>query len=74
MDSIFSIGLAGVHRGMENVSRDAERVMRSFTPDSTEDPVKPILDLKGDQRQVEASTKILQIGDGMLGSILDILG
>jgi len=74
MDSIFDIGLRGVHTGLENASRDAERVVRSFSPEATEDPVDPLIDLQADARQVKASTTVIKIGDRLLGSILDILG
>jgi len=74
MDSIIGTGLAGVKRGTESAARNAERVVRAFSPDSTEDPVGPLVDLQADERQVQASAKVIQTGDKLLGAILDIVG
>ena len=74
MDSVLASGLRGVLAGVSGASRDAERVTRAFEPDSTEEPVGPLIDLKADQRQVQASAVVIKVGDQLLGSILDILG
>jgi len=74
MDSVIGAGLRGVQTGLQNAARDAERVVRSFEPSSTEEPIQPLVDLQSDRRQVQASTAVIRVGDEILGSILDILG
>ena len=74
VDNIVGIGLQGVKRGFENASRDAERVIKAFSTESDELPVGPLIDLKEDKRQIQASTEVIKVGDKMLGAILDILG
>lgn len=74
MDSITKTGLQGMLTGLDNAARDASRVVNSFSDKSTEDPIAPLVDLKKDSFQVQASAKVIKVGDEMLGSILDILG
>lgn len=66
--------LQGMLTGLENAARDASRVVNSFSDKATEDPITPLVDLKTDSTQVQASAKVIKVGDEMLGSILDILG
>jgi hypothetical protein len=54
-------------------ARDSQRVFQSFLPEATEDPIKPLLDLKVDQFQYSASAKIVKIGEDMWESTLSIL-
>jgi hypothetical protein len=74
MDSIIQTGLRGIQVGTESAANNADRVTRAFSPESIEDPVEPLIDLKANERQVEASAKVVQVGNRMLGAILDILG
>ena len=74
IDSVINTGLLGVQQGLERASQDARRVVDAFSPNSTEDPIGPIVDLAQDQRQVAASAKIIKVGDELVGSILDIIG
>ena len=74
MDSIIGTGLRGIQTGLQNAARDADRVVKAFSPESNEEPTEAIVALQADQRQVEASAQVVKVGDRMLGSILDILG
>jgi hypothetical protein len=75
MDSIVGIGLRGINVGLEQATESAARITRAFQPDSTEsDIVAPITDLQSAKRQVEASSKVVKIGDSLMGAILDIIG
>jgi hypothetical protein len=74
MDSIVNIGLLGMQRGLEDAEINSARVVNAFLPESTEDAVEPLVALQLDKRQVEASARVVKIGDEMLGTVLDILG
>jgi hypothetical protein len=74
MNSILNIGLQGIRRGLESAEINSFRVVDSFLPDSTEDPVEPLVALQADKRQVQASLRIVKTGDEMIGAVLDILG
>jgi hypothetical protein len=73
MDSIFSIGLSGMQRGLESAERNSERVASAFLQEPTQDLVEPLVALQLDKRQVEASARVVKIGDEMLGTVLDII-
>ena len=74
MDSVIHSGLLGVQRGMESASRNSERVIHSFFPDSDEDPIEPLVALQLDKRQVEASLQVIKTGEELIGTVLDIIG
>ncbi len=70
----MNIGLLGMQRGLEDAEINSARVVNAFLPESTEDAVEPLVALQLDKRQVEASARVVKIGDEMLGTVLDILG
>lgn len=70
--SITRTGLAGIQSGLSQAANSAIRVSKAFTPDSDDDAVIPIIDMKRAEQQVKASSKVVKIGDEMLGTILDI--
>lgn len=61
-------------KGLESASRDAARVTQSFSESAKEDPVVPLVDLQRDSFQVEASAKVIKLGNEMTASTLDLLG
>jgi len=73
VDSIMAAGLQGVQRGLEGAARHASELSQSFSADSARDPVEPIVGLKLDQLQVQASAKVIAVADSLSGSLLDIL-
>lgn len=74
VDSILRSGLTGLQTGFERSAQSADRITKAFLPDSTEDPVVPLIELKQASNQVKASAKVIKVGDEMLGTVLDILG
>lgn len=74
MDAIFGSGLRGIQIGFQQAAESADKITRAFQPDSTEDAVQPMIDLAGAKRQVEASSKVIKVGDELMGAILDIIG
>lgn len=72
MDSIVTTGMAGIARGMENAARHTSEVTQSFQTSSPVDPVQPLTELERDRTQVEASTKVVQVGRSLSQYVLDL--
>ena len=72
MDPIFSTGLSGILDGYRRAAEATERAIGAFTSEQPEDAVSAFIDLEAARRQVEASTKVIKIGDSLLGATLDI--
>ncbi len=56
----------------ELVVRDSRRVIASFEPEATEDPVRPLVDLQVDGLQYKASAKVVSVGQELWRTTLDI--
>lgn len=67
-------GIAGVQTGLDNLKRDASDIAQTVSKGSenTTDLAKSLVDLNLDQRQVEASVKVVQAVDEVLGTLIDI--
>lgn len=64
-------GIAGINNGLDGLRRNATEIARATTGDGTDTP-RALVDLRADQRQVEASLKVVKAADEMLGSLLDV--
>ena len=73
MSYISSIGLRGMNQGFELAAKSAEAISRAFEPDSTTDPVGPMVELKQAGYQVKASAAVIRTDRELTDSILDIL-
>ena len=76
VDSIVGAGLRGMQQGMQDAARDAQRVTKAFSPENPEEStsaVEPIVDLQMDEKQVSASSKVIETGKRMIQSVLDLL-
>jgi len=71
MASIISTGLVGVQQGLSAAARDASMVQEAFSTGA--DPTGGMVALKRDEHLVQASAKLIRIGDDLNGTILDIL-
>lgn len=74
IDSIIQRGLSAIQKGLQEASSSSERLSRAFDSDSGEDPVSAIVDLQGAKREVQAGTKVVRVGDELMGVVLDIIG
>ena len=63
-------GIAGINNGLDGMRRNATEIARATSGDGT-DSTRALVDLRADQRQVEASVKVVKAADEMLGSLLD---
>ena len=72
MDPVISTGLRGILDGYRRASESAQRIVQSFAAERAEDAFGALFDLQAARRQVEASAKVVKIGDRLLGTMLDI--
>jgi len=66
-------GLAGIYTGMNSIRKDAQ-VIASQNVSSvtdTKDVTDALIDMKASQHQVEASAKVIETQDEILGTLLD---
>ena len=73
--SALQTGINGINAGLNSMRRDAQQIAQATTEGSapTTDQIKPLVNLKQDQRQVEISTQVVKAADETIGSLLDIL-
>ena len=71
-DSIQQIGLRGVQSGLKDAAEHAEKISSGFGDDSI-DTAGEIIGLKQAQHQVEASQKVIKVGDELDKAVLDII-
>lgn len=67
-------GIAGIHKGMENLRKDANAIAQAGVRQDTEaaDLAEPLTNLKLDSLQVAASTKVVDTVQDLLGQLLDV--
>jgi len=73
MEGVLQIGLRAIREGLGRLNRDAERATRAFTPDSTEDAVSALVDLKQDALGIRAGVAIVRTGSDLSKYTLDII-
>ena len=69
----FSEAMLGIQRGLSSAREHASQIASAdqFNNDSPSSLVEPMLGLKQDKLQVQASTEVLKAVDDMLGSLFD---
>lgn len=67
----FQSGLTGIQKGLDGVNRQAAKIA-STDAIKGGDVTTPLVNMISDKQQVQASAKVLQTTNDMLGSILDI--
>jgi len=76
--SAFNAGLQGIQKGMNGIRKNAHDIANAKSIDpatqqtTVKDVTEPLVDLKLNQLQAEASTKVIQASADMIGSLLDI--
>jgi len=64
----FQSGISGIQSGMQSLNRNATKIATSEGHDLTE----PLVNMMLDKQQVEASAKVVEASNAMIGSLLDI--
>jgi flagellar hook protein FlgE len=72
--SIFSAGVQGINNGLNNLQKDAQAIASSSSSreENTADIAESLVDLNINERNTEASVKVVQAADEVLGALLDI--
>lgn len=73
IDGVFSQAVLGIQRGLGSARKHAAEIASAdqFENDSPSSLVEPMLGLKLDKLQVQASTAVLKAYDAMIGSLFD---
>lgn len=69
--SAMGNAVLGIRRGMEGLERNAAQVASAEQMRGEASPLEPLVDSLSNQRQVEASVKVLRAVDEALGSLFD---
>ena len=73
MDTVLRLGLQSITDNFNRLNDDALRLTRAFTPDSTEDVVSAIIDLKQDALGIRAGAFVVRVGSDLSAYTLDII-
>ena len=73
IDGALSQAMLGIQRGLASARNHAAEIasVGQFNNDSPFSLVEPMLGLRQDELQVQASVQVLKAVDDMLGSLLD---
>ena len=73
IDGVLSQAMLGIQRGVSSAQGHAAEIASAgqFNSDSPTDLVEPMVGLKLDKLQVQASTAVLKAYDEMIGSLFD---
>jgi len=74
LPSVTNSGLQGIHQGWDNLRKDAQAIASATTQrdENTVDIAQAMVDMNVNTRYTEASVKVIQAADEILGSLLDI--
>lgn len=72
--SLHGTALTGIQKGMNDLQKNASEIASKSTMEgeNTKPLIESLVDLKANVQQVEASMKVLQVSDEMIGTLLDI--
>ncbi len=72
--SLLDTALKGIQNGRNELQKNAGEIASKATMEgeNTKPLIQSLVDLKANVQQVEASTKVLQVSDEMIGTLLDL--
>lgn len=73
MSEILKVGLEGMQRGMSLAAQHAQKITDATYTGDFEQVVDGAVELNSDVRQVQASAKIVKVGDALLDATLSII-
>jgi hypothetical protein len=73
MEGALAIGLNAIALGFDKISRDTSRAAQAFSPNSADDGVSAMVDLRRDALEVRAGAAIVRTGAELSQYILDIV-
>jgi len=75
VSSLFSSGLEGIQKGVQGMNQNAHRIANIGTEDGPQnlgEIAGEMVGLKENQLQVEASAKVLEVNNEVLGTLINI--
>lgn len=73
MGSVIQSGLQGILNGLQRAAASAERISSGFQTEEEGEPVRSMIEFKSAERQVQASSKIIRVGNDLEQSIINLL-
>ena len=72
--SLLDTARTGIQNGLNELQKNASEIAGKSTMEgeNTKPLIASLVDLKANVQQVKASTKVLQVSDEMIGTLLDI--
>jgi hypothetical protein len=72
--SLLDTARTGIQNGLNDLQANASEIASKSTMEgeNTKPLIESLVDLKANVQQVEASVKVLQVSDEMIGTLLDI--
>jgi len=70
--SAYQSGLAGIQNGLNSFNENATKLAQASSTGSTNELTESLVGMMIDKQQVEASAKVVEASNSMLGTILDI--
>ena len=71
--SALQSGLSGVQSGMKSLNQNAAKIASNSLPQNENKSITdPLINMIQDKQQIQASAKVIEASNSMLGSILDI--
>lgn len=79
--SALNSGLQGIHKGLNGLKKNAHDIANANKREASssaqqsagpEDVTQPLVEMKLNKLQVQASAKVVQTGSDMLGTLIDM--
>lgn len=70
--SAYQSGLTGIQKGIQSLNQNAAKIASANTSEAATDITTPIVGMIRDKHQIEASAKVIEASNSMLGTLLDI--
>jgi hypothetical protein len=68
----LNTGINGINQGLKSMSRNASTIAQANKPGETLETTSALVNMKIDSLQIQASAKVVETADKMLGSLLDV--
>ena len=74
MDTISALhsGVSGIQSGLKSFNQNADKIVKAGTTEPQNSVTDPLVNMISDKQQVQASAKVIQTSNNMIGSLLDI--
>jgi len=73
ISGVLQTGVQGIQSGIQGMERAASEIAQVSTNSGVNDVIEPVMDLKLYELSVEASAKVVQTADELLGTLLDTM-